>query len=68
MDAVLESAELLLWLVPALLWTWVARSATPMRHKLTLLTAVVLAVAVMLPFYLNMTEITLPASMTDLVD
>ena len=68
MDAVLESAELLLWLVPALLWTWVARSATPMRHKLTLLTAVVLAVAVMLPFYLNMTEITLPASMTDIVD
>ena len=67
MDAVLESAELLLWLVPALLWTLVARSATPMRHKFTLLAALVLAVAVMLPFYLNMTEITLPVSMTDII-
>ena len=36
-----------------------------MRHKLTLLAALVLAVAVMLPFYLNMTEISLPVSLTD---
>lgn len=66
-DAIMESAELLLWLVPALLWAFVARSATPMRHKITLLAALALAVSVMLPFYLNMTEITLPPSMTDLV-
>ena len=66
-DAIMESAELLLWLVPALLWTFVARSATPMRHKITLLAALVLAIAIMLPYYLNMTEITLPPSMTDSV-
>lgn len=66
-DAIMESAELLLWLAPALLWTFVARSATPMRHKITLLAALALAVAIMLPFYLNMTEITLPPSMADIV-
>ena len=63
-DAVKKSAEMLLWLVPALLWAVVARSAAPLRHKFTLLAALLLTIAVMLPFYTDMTEITLPASMT----
>ena len=43
MDALIESAELLLWLAPALLWTLVARSATPMAALMGRLRPLVLA-------------------------
>ena len=68
MDAFKESAELLLWLVPALLWAVVGRSPAPLRHKLALLAALIISIAVMLPYYASMTEITLPPSMAALAN
>ena len=47
-------ARLLLWLIPGLLWTIVARSATPLRHKLTLLLAMVLAAGFVIPVYMGL--------------
>lgn len=56
-DAIVESSRLLLWLIPALLWTMVCRSAVALRHKLTPLAALLIAVGFMLPYYLEVTSI-----------
>ena len=56
-DAVVESSRLLLWLIPVLLWTMVRRSAIALRHKLTLLAALLIAVSFMLPYYLEATSV-----------
>ena len=53
----LESIKVLIWLVPPVLWTIVARSAAPMRHKLSLLLALLIAVAFMLPYYSQVTDL-----------
>ena len=55
---------MLVWLVPLILWTIVARSAAPMRHKFTLLVALIMAVAFMLPYYSQATGLSSPASRT----
>ena len=55
-EAILESSRILLWLIPALLWTMVCRSAIALRHKFTLLAALCLAAAFTLPWYLEMTR------------
>lgn len=55
-EAITESIRLLLWLVPVLLWTLVARSATPLRHKLALLAALVIAMSFTLPYFLELTR------------
>lgn len=47
-------ARLLLWLIPGLLWTIAVRSATPLRHKLTLLLALVLAAGFVVPVYMGL--------------
>lgn len=47
-------ARLLLWLIPGLLWTIVVRSATPLRHKLTLLLALLLAMGFEVPVYMGL--------------
>lgn len=47
-------ARLLLWLIPGLLWTIVVRSATPLRHKLTLLLAQLLAMGFEVPVYMGL--------------
>lgn len=60
-DAMLQSGRLLLWLIPLLLWTMVRRSAIPLRHKLSLLIALLIAISFMLPFYLEATYFTEPA-------
>ncbi len=54
-DAVLESARLLLWLIPVLLWTLVRRSPVPLRHKPTLVVALLIVMSFMLPYYLDLT-------------
>ena len=56
-DAIVESSRLLLWLIPVLLWTMVRRSDIALRHKLTLLAALLIAVGFMLPYYLEATSI-----------
>ncbi|MGE9986043.1 hypothetical protein [Desulfovibrio sp. SGI.169] len=56
-DAIVESSRLLLWLIPLLLWTMVRRSAIALRHKLTLLAALLIAMSFMLPYYLEATGI-----------
>lgn len=50
-------ARLLLWLIPGLLWTIVARSKTPLRHKLTLLLALLLAMGFEIPVYMGLVTI-----------
>ncbi|WP_022656746.1 hypothetical protein [uncultured Desulfovibrio sp.] len=55
-DAIVESSRLLLWLVPVPLWSMVRRSAIALRHKLTLLAALLIAVGFMLPYYLEATS------------
>lgn len=54
-EAVLESTRLLLWLIPALLWTLVRKSSVALRHRVTLALALILAMAFMLPYYLELT-------------
>lgn len=56
-DAIVESTRLLLWLIPVLLWTMVRRSAIALRHKLTLLAALLISLGFMLPYYLEATNI-----------
>lgn len=56
-NVALESAKVLIWLVPLALWTVVARSTAPMRHRLSLLAALLLAVAFMLPYYAQVTNL-----------
>lgn len=50
-DILNAAIQLLLWLIPALLWTIVVRSAHPLRHTLTLLLAFVLALVLMAGIY-----------------
>ncbi|MDR2574025.1 MAG: hypothetical protein LBC94_06755 [Desulfovibrio sp.] len=49
-----EMAYLLYWAIPALLWTFVSRSAVPLRHGLTLFTALLLAGTFLAPYYLEL--------------
>lgn len=56
-NVALESVKVLIWLAPLALWTIVARSVAPMRHKLSLLAALLLAVAFMLPYYSQVTDL-----------
>lgn len=63
-NALRESAKVLVWLVPLILWTIVARSAAPMRHKFTLLAALIMALAFMLPYYTQATSLSSPAATT----
>ncbi len=45
---------LLLWVIPGILWTLTARSATPLRHKATLILAFVLGACIIVPLYLGL--------------
>lgn len=55
-NAILESCRLLLWLIPALLWTFVKRSKLALRHRASLVIALLMAMSFMLPFYLDLTS------------
>lgn len=59
-DALLQSAPLLLWLIPALLWAAVSCSRTPLRHKFSLTLALLMSVAYLLPFMLEAAAPTVP--------
>jgi hypothetical protein len=48
-----EAAYLLYWAIPALLWTFVGRSAVALRHGMTLLAALFLAGTFLVPYYLE---------------
>ena len=56
-NALRESIKVLVWIVPIILWTIVARSTTPMRHKLTLILALLVAMGFMLPYYSQVTNL-----------
>ena len=56
-DLLLEGTRLLFWLLPLLLWIMAARSAIPMRHRLSLILALVLASTFSLPYFLDLTLI-----------
>lgn len=49
-----HALRLILWLIPMLLWCIVTRSATPLRHKCTLLLAQLLAMGFLVPFSLGL--------------
>lgn len=53
-DLIDAGVQLLLWLIPGLLWTLVVRSANPLRHKLTLVLALVLSMFFVLAVYLGL--------------
>lgn len=55
-DIALQTARLLFWLIPCLLWSFVCRSAVALRHKFTLLAALCTASTFMLPYYLEVTD------------
>ena len=56
----LETATpLLLWLLPGLLWTPTLKSAVPLRHKLTLALALLLAMGFLVPLYMGVLDIAL---------
>ncbi len=65
--ALLESVILLLWLVPAVLWSIVAHSGAPLRHKLTLWVALALSLAGAFPYYGNMTSISSPTVQEEII-
>ncbi len=48
---------LLLWLIPGILWTLVTRSATPLRHKMTLILAFVLGMCIVVPLYMDLVAV-----------
>ncbi|GFH62450.1 MAG: conserved hypothetical protein [Candidatus Desulfovibrio kirbyi] len=58
-NAVEQTVRLLLWLLPALIWTIVCRAKTPLRHKFALVTAFLVAVVFTLPYYLDITDLTM---------
>lgn len=51
---IIEALHVLLWCVPFLLWTIVVRSANPLRHKLTLLLAQLIAMGFTVPLGLSL--------------
>lgn len=52
------ATRLLLWILPALLWTPTLRSAVPLRHKLALVLALLLGMGFLVPVYTAMPGIT----------
>lgn len=56
-DALLANAGVLLWLLPALLWTAVRRGRPPLRRSYMLGVALLIACLFMLPYFLEMTRI-----------
>ncbi|MEG2171890.1 MAG: hypothetical protein RRY29_01365 [Desulfovibrionaceae bacterium] len=52
--AIFQALHILLWALPALLWTMAARSKTPLRHKLTLIFAQSIAMAFTVPLCLSL--------------
>lgn len=50
--SIFQALHVLLWSVPALLWTIAARSAMPLRHKFTLVLALLIAMAFTVPLCL----------------
>lgn len=63
-NALSESIQVLVWLVPLVLWTIVGRSSAPMRHKFTLVVALLTAMAFMLPYYSQITNLSTLSSRT----
>lgn len=59
-DALLQSIPLLLWLIPPLLWAVVSSSKTPLRHKFSLALALLLSIAYLLPFTLEVATPIMP--------
>ena len=53
-DAIFQSLRVLLWLLPALLWTLVARSATPLRQKPALVIGLLLSMGFTLPYFMEL--------------
>ncbi len=47
---------LLLWVIPGVLWTLCIKSATPLRHKATLILALVLGMCIIVPLYMGLVE------------
>lgn len=45
---------LVLWIIPGLLWTLAVRSASPLRHKITLVLAFLLSTGILVPMYLGL--------------
>lgn len=59
-DALIQSIPLLLWLVPPLLWAVVSSSKTPLRHKFSLALALLVGIAYLLPFTLEVATPVVP--------
>lgn len=55
--AILDASLVLLWLIPALLWTWVLRSRVPMRESWALFVNFILAGLFMIPWYLELAAV-----------
>lgn len=56
-NAIVEGLRILLWLIPLLLWTIVAKSALALRHKGGLWLALALASCFMLPYFFEITGV-----------
>ena len=55
--ALADASLLLLWLIPALLWTWVIKSRVPMRESWAMFASFFLAGLFVLPWYLELTAL-----------
>ncbi len=53
-DFIYGAMFLLLWLIPGILWSLAIRSATPLRHKMTLVLALMLSMCIIIPLYMSM--------------
>lgn len=51
------ATPLLLWILPALLWTPTLKSAVPLRHKITPALALLLAMGFLVPVYMSVLDI-----------
>jgi hypothetical protein len=54
--AMLETARLLLWLIPFLLWTFVCRSSAPLRLKGLMVAGLLVEMGYTLTFFLELTD------------
>ncbi|MDE5833503.1 MAG: hypothetical protein K2H64_11125 [Desulfovibrio sp.] len=50
---ILAACQILFWLIPALLWTFVHRSKVAVRHRWALYIALIIAISYALPYYLE---------------
>lgn len=54
-ETIIDGMRALFWLIPLLLWIMATRSKVPMRHKWSLLIALICASSFVLPYFLDIT-------------